>query len=203
MTPFIATGHGRSGTLWTSQFFACLGFPTLHEGQYSPTHHGPLVWNEVSWLAVPFLDDIDTSVPLLRVVRNPYQAVMSGMQLNMQNEKRGTPFDTFLADHSPEIVEPNDKLGRIIRWVTMWDAPIDDRPHRVIRPDTDTSKDLQRIVTYATGSGMSIHAIDRVKRQLGDKINARKRTVGITRQQIKRHPDGWRVQERAKRFGYV
>lgn len=203
MTPFLATGHGRSGTLWTSQFFACLGFPTLHEGQFSPHRHGPLEWNEVSWLAVPFLGDIDSSVPLLRVVRNPYQAVISGMQLTMQNEKMGTPFDQFLAEYGPEIVAPDDKLGRIIRWVTMWDAPIDDHPHRVIRPDTDIPEDLRRTVHYATGSDMSLHAVTRVKRQLGDRINARKRKVGVTRQQINRHPDGWRVRERAERFGYV
>lgn len=203
MTLFLGTGCGRSGTLWTAQFFTGLGFNTLHERQFGPQRQRKFLESEVSWLAMPFLSDLPEKTRLLRVVRDPYAAVISGMQMEFQQRKCGTEFDRFLMLHRPDIVEPHDKLGRIIRWVSMWDAPMDALPHRVIRPDTDPLDRLGELVEYATGEIVSHTRVVRVCAELGDRVNTKTRTVSITREDIDAHPEGWRIKQRAKRFGYV
>lgn len=203
MTLFLGTGCGRSGTLWTARFFTELGFPALHERQFSPTRQLPFKASEVSWLAVPFLDTLPVSTRLLRIVRDPYAAVISGMQMEFQRHKRGTEFDRFLATHRPDIVEPEDKLTRIIRWVALWDMHMDSTPHMVVRPDIDPLDRLGEVFEYATGVWVAHGRIARVCADLGKQINTKQTTVTIGREEIDAHPEGWRIRKRAERFGYV
>jgi hypothetical protein len=201
--PFLATGHGRSGTLWTAQFFSGIGVPTEHEEQFNATSPGQLDVSEVSWLAVPYLTSLPPKTRVLRVVRDPYASVISGMQMDFQRRKQGTVFDRFLARHRPDIVEADDKLTRIIRWVALWDAPIDNYAHRVIRPDIDRIDQLGEAVEYATGLAPMAGRIARVCHQLGNTVNTKQRSVEITRNDIDNHPEGWRIKRRSERFGYA
>lgn len=204
MTLFLGTGCGRSGTLWVAEFFTRIGFPTRHEQQFGPDEQQPFTTSEVSWLAVPYLSEIAGTVRLLRVIRDPYAVVMSGMQLDFQEYRTETDFDRFLAKHRPDIVEPDDKLSRIIRWVADWDAPLDQVPHTVIRPDADPLDRLGEIVEYATGALVMHGRVTRACAELGDAVNTKPRTRPVvTRDDIMRHPEGWKIRERAERFGYV
>lgn len=203
MTLFLGTGCGRSGTLWTAKFFTELGFPAFHETQFGAVSQRELRFNEISWLAVPFLSGLPENTRVLRVVRNPYDSVLSGMQMEFQKEKRGTAFDRFLADHRPDIVEPEDKLTRIIRWVASWDDPVGAIPHTVIRPDIDPIHRLGEVVEYATGETVSQRRMAVACRKLGSNINTKRRSVSVTIDDVKNHPEGWKIRRRAERFGYV
>jgi len=201
---FLATGHGRSGSLWVSQFFTEIGFPTTHEYQFGPQRQRKFRTSEASWLAVPFLDSLPKHARLLRVIRDPYAAVTSGMQLDFQEQRDATPYDRFLCEHRPDIVEPDDKLGRIIRWVTMWDAPMNDYRHEVIRPDADRLDRLGEVIEYATGATATMGRTARVCGVLGNAVNTKRRTrPETTRAQIDAHPEGWRVRKRAEFYHYV
>lgn len=189
--------------MWTAEFFTHIGTFTLHEHQFGPQRQLQFRDCEVSWLAVPFLSSIPKDTRLLRVVRNPYDVVISAMQMGFQRTKRGSVFDRFLATHRPDIVAPDDKLTRMILWATTWDAPMDQLPHKVIRPDADPLDRLGEVVDYATDKWVPQGVIARVCRQLGSNVNTKERTVAVTRDDIERHPEGWRIQERAERFGYV
>jgi hypothetical protein len=202
--PFLGTGHGRSGTLWTAKFFTNIGFPTYHERQFSPVRSLELAHSEVSWLAVPFLSSLPAGTKVLRVVRNPYDAVVSGMQMDFQQRPGKTSFDRFMEEHRPDIAASADKLTRIIRWVAMWDSPVDEIPHEVIRPDVDTLDRLGEVVEYVTGVSVPQEYTARVCHQLGSKINTKTvRKDPTTRKDIDGHPEGWRIRERAERFGYA
>lgn len=203
MSLFLGTGCGRSGTLWTAQFFTELGFPTLHEQQFGPERLRAFTTSEVSWLAIPHLSSLPDGTKLLRIVRDPYAVVMSGMQMDFQRRRRGSTFDSYLAEHRPDIVEPEDKLTRIIRWACMWDEPMNEVPHRVLRPDVDPLDRLGEVVEYATGAVAGYGHVARVCTKLGNAVNTKTRTVPIDRAMIDAHPEGWRVKERAGRFGYV
>lgn len=205
MSLFLGTGHGRSGTLWTSRFFTAIGFDTLHETQFAPRRHGAFHRPEVSWLAVPYAaTHLGAEVRLLRVVRDPYDAVISMMQMDFQQQRRATPFDRFLARHRPDIVRPADKLTRSIRYVASWDRPLDDLAHVIIQPDTHGADQLQSVVEYATGVRVACDRIDAAMSALGTKVNTKpRRRPGVTRADINAHPEGWKIQQRAERFGYA
>lgn len=202
MSQFLATGCGRSGTAWVSQFFTHLGFYTGHEEQFNPHRHGPLQHNEVSWLAVPYIHKIDPDTKVLRVIRNPYDVVYSGMQMQFQKQKRRTHYDEFLAHHRPDIVEPGDKLGRMIRWACTWDKGLNDVDHMVIAPDKDSPKRLQEVVKYATGEHVSLYDIVQVRNELGSKVNTKPRRVKLDFSAMRRHKEAWRLKRRARKFGY-
>lgn len=125
------------------------------------------------------------------------------MQMDFQRRKHGTAFDQFLTAHRPDIVEPEDKLSRIIRWVAKWDEPMDNVPHAVIRPDIDPLDRLGEVFEYATGNYLSQGRVASVCRELGNQVNTKQATVTIGREEIDAHPEGWRIRKRAERFGYA
>lgn len=203
MAVFLGTGCGRSGTLWTARFFTELGFPTYHEAQFGPETTAWADQPEVSWLAMPFLDDIPDDVRLLQVVRNPYDVVISAMQLEFQREPGHTPFDRFLEQHAAHIVDAPDKLTRMIRWVSLWDAPLWHRRRLVIRPDVDDDEQLRGVVRRATGVEFAPWRIAEARRTVGDRVNHKRRSSQVTRDDIDSHPEGWRIRRRAEHYGYA
>jgi hypothetical protein len=150
------------------------------------------------------LSTIPDDTKILRVVRNPYDAVMSGMQMDFQQRPGATSFDRFMEQHRPDIADAPDKLTRIIRWVALWDSPLDQTPHKVIRPDADALDRLGEVVEYATGISVSQEHTAHACAQLGSKVNTKAvRRNPTTREDIDGHPEGWRIRERAERFGYA
>lgn len=125
------------------------------------------------------------------------------MQMQFQRQRRGTGFDQFLAHHRPDIVDAPDKLTRIIRWAALWDAPVDNHPHAVIRPDADRIDRLGEIIDYATDETMNQRTVAAACRRLGNDVNTKRRSVELSRSDIDAHPEGWRIKRRAERFGYA
>lgn len=78
---FVVTGCGRSGTTYTARLLASLGYRCGHEELFGPfqrkaphfrSRHG-----DVSWLAVPFLDQLPPGTAVVHQVRHPVQVIRS------------------------------------------------------------------------------------------------------------------------------
>lgn len=194
--PFLITGCGRSGTGWAAQFFTELGYPTGHEFLYNPVRSGPLIRNESSWLAVPFLDDIPESTKIVRMVRNPYDVVASVMARGFLNEPYGG-YEHFAHRHRPETVKGSSHLERAIRWAGLWDEPVDDREHFTFHIDRYDHQDILNMLHYLEYT--DTHAVNLPS--LNRRINAGPpKTTWIY--EILTHPVGHLVDHRAERFGY-
>lgn len=128
--PVLVTGCGRSGTGWAARMLGC-----HHEKQYTPTRHGPLIERESSWLAIPYLDELPDSAAVIRVIRNPYNVVASALRRNFLADPEANPYGRFAVEHCPRIGDADDHLGRVIRWVAFWDAPLDLVEHAALHVD--------------------------------------------------------------------
>ena len=204
--PFLITGCGRSGTTWSARLFSRLGIQTWHERQFSPTSAGPLVISEASWLAMPYIDQLPSDTPILRVVRNPYDVVASVMQLDFQVGRPdiGNEHDAFLVRHSSFITEPDDKLARAIRWVATWDYALGDIDHEMMFVDRVSAREVTAVVRKMTGdASITERDVRWAVQQVGTNVNHKRRTRPVvTHRDIDAHHEGWRVRRRAEFFGY-
>lgn len=194
--PFLVTGCGRSGTGWAAKFFTELGYPTGHESLYNPVRSGPLVQNESSWLAVPYLDDLPEETPIIRMVRDPYDVVASVMARGFLNHPFGT-YEEFVRRHRPTIVSGSSHLERAIAWVGLWDHPLDNREHFTFHIDRYDHQEILQMLHYLGYT--DTHAVNLPS--LNKRINAGppKRTWIP---EIINHPIGHLIEQRAERFGY-
>src|SRR3546814_11726163 len=60
-------------------------------------------------------------------MRDPYAVVRSVMAKGFLQDGHWDPYDLYVEEHRPDIVEPRDHLGRAIRYVALWDEPISER----------------------------------------------------------------------------
>jgi len=201
VTPFLITGCGRSGTGWAAALFTALGHPCGHEEQFSYDRHGPLVQSESSWLAVPYLDSLPADTTVLRIMRDPYLVVQSIVAKGFLG--RGDAYDEFVASHRPDIVEPSSHLGRAIRYVALWDEPLEGC--NLMRVDANTHR-TTGAARNATGARLSRSDVGRVRAALGTEVNAEPANrwfVAPSREEIAADPDGYLIWDRAERFGYA
>lgn len=200
--PFLITGCGRSGTGWAAALFTDLGYPCTHEGQFSLTQNGPLRGGESSWLAVPHLASLGPSIRVLRILRDPYEVVISALYKGFLRDT-DEPYAAYAIRHCPDIGRARDEVGRVIRWVTLWDRSLDAVPHGRIYcgdPATGTAE----AVRYATGQEPDLAAVLRTTRKIGH-ANASWRLLGVRPSEWKdlnNHPDGLLLRQRAHLFGY-
>lgn len=200
--PFLITGCGRSGTAWAASLFTMLGTECLHERQYRPGSHGPLRKPESSWLAIPYLEDLPEGTPVLRIMRDPYDVVRStmarGFLADMSNRHAA-----YAAKHCMGINGARDHLGRAIRWATLWDTPLNVRPHQILR--TGDLKSVLDAYRYATGGKPPRMPVQDAMNQIGQKVNTNNphtRFRTPDRKEINDHPDGGLLRHRATRYGY-
>jgi hypothetical protein len=201
VTPFLVTGCGRSGTAWAASLFTALGYPCGHEELFSYDRGGPLTAPEASWLAVPFIDDLPGEVPVLRIMRDPYKVVQSIIAKGFLD--RDDDYDKFVERHRPDITSPSTHLGRAVRYVALWDRPLDGC--NILRAE-GSAHVTTGAVRYATGDRVSRKDVGEVRRAVGTEVNAG--PVGIdravpTREEIDADPDAILIRIRAERFGYV
>lgn len=82
---FIVTGCGRSGTGYIASRIHETGVMCGHENVF--TTKGFQGWQnfqgDVSWLAVPFLEEVNGETPILHIVRNPKYVVKSFYRLGL------------------------------------------------------------------------------------------------------------------------
>lgn len=200
---FLVTGCGRSGTAWAAQMFTELGHPCGHEEVFRPgTERWNLDRNESSWLAVPYVKVLPQDIPIIRIVRDPFDVVASAA-VRPFLMRWADPYGMFVRRHYSQILEPPDAVGRAIRWATMWDWTLDMVPHRVLRSDAPfDSPQFVSAITYATGQSPDPAKVREILERTGRRVNAGNRLGRPTREQILRHPEGWRVEKRAEEFGY-
>lgn len=179
-----------------------LGHPCVHEGQYRWNQAGPLEKSESSWLAVPHLDEVPPGAPVLRVLRDPYDVVHSAMSKGFLRHGADA-YDMYVEHHRPDIMSAGDHLGRVIRWVALWDQPMDQIHHR--RLHTGDIRSVVEALRYATGAIATGKEVLDVLIEAGTRTNAvppDEWTPGPTIDQIRNHPDGALIEARAERFGY-
>lgn len=202
--PFLVTGCGRSGTTWAAHLFTRLGYPCLHEHQFSPVMHGPLRESESSWLAIPYLDTLPARTPILRIMRDPYAVVQSAYARAFLSDPEGDPYDRFVTKHRPDITAPRDRLARAIRWVALWDEPVADQLHATLF--TGVLSSARFCIGHATDALVPASKILSVMQELGTQVNtnapALKRGVP-SRGDIGAHPDGHLIRTRAEEFGFA
>src|SRR3546814_3605412 len=61
------------------------------------------------------------------IMRDPYAVVRSVMAKGFLQDGHWDPYDLYVEEHRPDIVEPRDHLGRAISYVALWDEPISER----------------------------------------------------------------------------
>jgi hypothetical protein len=207
-TPFLVTGCGRSGTGWAAALFTALGYPCGHEVAFHPdvlTSGYPifevaLAQPESSWLAVPYAHRLREGTPVLRLMRNPYYVVQSAMARGFLDDMED-PFAAFVTRHRPDITFTPDHLGRVIRWVGLWDEPLYDVDHLTVQIETDN---VARAVEYATGDRLPDEVVQDALVLVGNSVNTNAdpwRAVPSL-ERILDHPDAVLLAQRARRFGY-
>lgn len=202
--PFLITGCGRSGTTWAAALFRKLGYPCLHEHQFSPVMHGPLRKSESSWLAVPYLHIIPASTPILRVMRDPYAVTQSAYARAFLSDPEGHLYARFVDKHRPDITAPKDHLARAIRWAALWDEPVADRLHAVLFTGSLSSAAL--CIGHATDALVPTSKILSVMQGLGNQVNTNDPVLKLdvpSREDIDAHPDGHLIRTRAAEFGFT
>lgn len=202
--PFLITGCGRSGTAWAARFFTEIGHPCGHEELYTPESAGPLSESESSWLAMPHLDDLPEGTVVLRMMRDPYQVVRSVIARGFLSDLGG-PFEEYVTRHRPEITRPYSHLGRAIRWVALWDEPMDEGPYRIMRAGEPDAVSVAETVHYTTGMHVPVEKVGQGLADVGRKVNATTyaRCMRLPEvEHIAGHPDGHLLALRAQRFGY-
>lgn len=204
--PFLITGCGRSGTGWAAALFTTLGYPCGHEAAFNPATRGSaeaaenLARPDSSWLAVPYAHRLPEGTPVIRVMRNPYAVVRSAVARGFLADMSG-PYERYVQRHRPDITLAPDHLGRVIRWVGLWDEPLYDVDHYVLPIETG---DAARAIEYATSEPLPGEVVQDALVLVGNSVNTnispRRTTPSLGR--ILDHPDAVLLAQRARRFGY-
>lgn len=197
---FLVTGCGKSGTVWASHLLRQLGYPCKHESQFSLDSHGPLVKPEVSWLAMPYVNDIPNDVPVIHIVRNPYHVVQSAVRMKLFLDTHWTRYEDFILDHQPGCMHP-DYLTRVIRWVAGWDRALLEQ--EIPRFHVEFSPVLIRmLVKTALGTEFSDSEM-RSALAVRERHRSPRGRWAPTIDEINQHREGWRIRQRAERLGYL
>lgn len=205
---YVITGCAGSGTGWASRIMTGLGSSCGHENVYGfHTDPPPLgVEGDSAWEAIGRLP---VDIPILLLVRNPLHVVRSETALNyfLRASSRKHQFprnDRYLRQVLPQVRGARDRLGGILRYVAYWDADVDQisnvEAHRLEDVDTPRMVAIYRRLagrepsadpgTVLAGVGTSFNTHGGVKSNL-------------TWDDVRAHPDGALVIEKAKRWGYL
>lgn len=207
--PFLVTGCGRSGTAWAAALFTALGYPCEHEAAFRPAalngpayplFEGGLAQSESSWLAVPYAHRLPEETPVLRLMRNPYYVVQSAMGKGFLTDMED-PYAAFVTRHRPDITFTPDPLGRVIRWVALWDETLYGVDHLTFQIETDN---VARAVEYVTGDRLPDEVVQDALVRVGEQRNpgGGPQYPRPSLDDILNHPDAVLLAQRARRFGY-
>lgn len=207
--PFLITGCGRSGTGWAAALFTALGYPCGHESVFNTTTGGlgtaasNLARPDSSWLAVPYAHRLPEGTPVLRLIRNPYAVVQSAMAKGFLSDMTD-PFARYVHRHRPDITFTPDHLGRVIRWVALWDEPLYDVDHYLLYTGGHLRGEATRAVEYATGDRLSDEVVQDALVLVGEQRNpgGGPEYPRPSLDDILNHPDAVLLAQRARRFGY-
>src|SRR3546814_14119792 len=122
-------------TLVRAALFAALGYPCGHETVCRYDGAGAFNQPDSSWLAVPYAAQVPLTTPLLRIMRDPRQVVMSALAKGFLADL-DDPFARYVRSYRPSITPPADHLTRGLRNVALWDdPPVNMGPPVLLYPD--------------------------------------------------------------------
>lgn len=197
---FIVTGSGHSGTGWASQLFTKLGYPCGHETYFNFRVKDQR--SDSSWMAVPYLDQ--TECPLVRLVRDPFKVVKSFYRSGTYRDvNTSCKYTQFTYRHLPGLYD-TDELGRCILRTCDWDNPVEAFDHLTVQIEDRSHKSLRNMIYYCTGDRVPFFKIEKVLLDIGKEYNAHGKgnQTKLSADWILDHPLGYKLVERADKFGY-
>jgi hypothetical protein len=175
---FVITGTGRCGTGYLAQLFRAMEIPCGHESIYTPL--GPQDWTirraDSSWLAAPFLKDLQATV--IHLVRNPLDVLNSFMGIGFFDDEADEHghYRQFAELHCPEAFTEDTPLERACRFIVLWNAKIE--PHRdVLVRVEDMRPAVMRELMHLVGSDAAIDFVEANFDKVPTDINSRRRAT--------------------------
>lgn len=202
MSRYVITGCAASGTKWASELMTRLGSRCGHQRVFRVLGKQP--WKhfegDSSFFAVGQIPD---GLPVMRVMRDPLAVVRSLDQMSRfltRDTKDDALTYDYIGRHRPDVVQADDRLGRILRYVATWDDIPTDLTLYVDRDDSETVADAYEALT---GRRPARNPLD-VMFRLGKNTNTHNGPNStITWQDIEAHPDGGPVIEKAVQHAYA
>lgn len=193
---YVIAGCAASGTLWIARVMTALGSACGHQRAYG--QHAPIYdrEGESSWLAAPYIEQLN--VPNMLLVRDPLKVVRSISQMMFLSD--ATYWSSrILRDQMPAVYEAEDHLGRIIRYVALWD---DIDADMTLLVDRDPPSRVAQVFQLLTDRPPR-RDVEATLHRLGRNINTHQGPKStITWADIHAHPDGHLLAAKARRFGY-
>lgn len=202
MVKYVITGCAGSGTKWASRLMTTLGSPCTHQKVFRVLGVRPANprWEgDSSFFAV---GQTPPDLPVMQLVRNPLHVVRSLEQMS-RFLTTATADDAltyqYIGRNNPYVLEADDRLGRILRYVATWDQINADL---LLLVDRDRGESIITAYKYLTGRAPVIHP-DYALAQLGNRTNTHNGEQSkLTWHDIRNHPDGQPVIDKAHRHGY-
>ena len=121
---YLITGCGRSGTGFYSNLLKHNGISCGHESyiNYKGINKHNFV-AESSWLAVPFITQLNKNIAICRTIREPISLIKSWHQLSILTDKK-PPYTKFIFHHLPEI-QKHTELNAITMYYIEWNKMFD------------------------------------------------------------------------------
>src|SRR3546814_10200369 len=189
-------------TLVRAALFAALGYPCGHETVCRYDGAGAFNQPDSSWLAVPYAAQVPLTTPLLRIMRDPHEVIMSALAKGFLADL-DDPYARYVRSFRPTITQPRDHLTRVIRYVALWDDPLDDLGHTVLKSDggleqTASAVDLATRTLHARGMIADAMVL------VGNRVNSCREGEPdpVSLEWLATHPDYALIRRRTERFGY-
>lgn len=199
MSPrYVITGCAASGTAWSATVMQELGSDCGHERVFTPVpeyRRKDGFEGESSWFAVPHLP---LDIPTVLIVRNPLRVVRSISRMKFLSDPDYWS-SAYLRDQFPEVYRAKDHLGRILRYVGLWDRDVE--PDIILH--VDRRPNVGKMFEQVTGRKPSAN-VRRAVHRIGQNTNTHnghKSRIGWS--DIRNHSDGYLVVDKAARWGYL
>lgn len=144
----LVTGTGRCGTGWFASALTAAGVECGHERAFNATNHQTLGWvAEASWLAAPYLGDLDGDVYVVHLVRHPLTVVASrASKKTFRLKPRPTRHGRFAIRHAPEVGRYRTRVERSAAHYVAWTRMITQHgPGELVRLEDVTAGTVQRL----------------------------------------------------------
>lgn len=204
MIQYVITGCAGSGTGWGHRVMTELGSPCGHQRFYTTSGISDRTGfrGDSSWCAMPY---VNGDLPTLVLVRNPLQVVRSISQLKpFLSDECDDPASQYVKQFHPGVYEAPDRLGRILRYVATWDRP--PTGERIVTLSLESITPTRFVQTFwlLAGKRATLRETVRAMRKVGHMFNSHGGSKStITWDQIRSHPNGWPVVDKALRWGYL
>lgn len=221
---FLVCGTGHSATGWASRALTDLGLPCGHEtvfdwkGDSGSKQRWASLRGDAAWPAAGWFDRLEGTERIVHLVREPLRVVRSLLGIRMfadrcdcHPEQPGvhlaTPYARFMLSRLPSLQEPEDELGRAIRWVSGWthhiahEARLGQLEYRRCRAEDLQDPDELAQLARWLGSRATPRQAAQANRTLGTRTNTHD-PVELEWREVEAHPLGEELVGHAEELGY-